>query len=226
MPRGGPPHTHGPSPGNANLAASPLESQSSGLRKVPVQPTPFDRAVVVQWSKALAVKPASLRPDRRRPYQKSGLYTLKRAVLVLGSRALPAGNTALGRELRAWRSSLIADLGGPEAVSTQQLVIVEKAVTQKLICDSLDGYVLGLGSLVNKRHRTLWPVIRERAAQVALLQSLLRDLGLERRGQQEKDLALLLAEMHRQPAPAPQEHTPRSPKEETFQGSGNSGNSP
>jgi len=30
-------------------------------------------------------------------------------------------------------------LGGPETVSTQQLVLVEKAVTQKLIVDSLDA---------------------------------------------------------------------------------------
>jgi len=45
---------------------------------------------------------------------------------------------------------------------------------------------------VNRRHRTLWPVVRERAAQVALLQSLLRDLGLERKPK-EMDVAALLA---------------------------------
>ena len=119
---------------------------------------------------------------------------------MLGSRALPPASTALGRELRAWRESLVADLGGPDVVSTQQLALVEKAVTQKLICDSLDGYVLGMVSLVNKRHRTLWPVVRERAAQVTLLQSLLRDLGLERRAKQV-DLAAQLAALHRDAAP-------------------------
>jgi hypothetical protein len=118
---------------------------------------------------------------RRRNRLRHGLYTMQKAVTLLGSRALPPASSALGRELRGWRDSLVSDLGGPDTVSTQQLAIVEKAVTQKLICDSLDGYVLGMGSLVNKRHRTLWPVVRERAAQVALLQSLLRDLGLERR---------------------------------------------
>jgi len=114
---------------------------------------------------------------------------------VLGSRALPPASTALGRELRAWRDSLVTDLGGPDVVSTQQLALVEKAVTQKLICDSLDGYVLGMGSLVNKRHRTLWPVVKERAAQVSLLQSLLRDLGLERPAH-DVDLATALAQLH------------------------------
>src|SRR5262249_3890756 len=134
------------------------------------------------------MKPPRSRPEGPRPYHKSGLYTLKRAVLVLGSRALPAGNTTLGRELRAWRDSLISDLGGPDVVSTQQRAIIEKAVTQKLIVDSIDAYVLTMESLVNKRHRTLWPVVKERAAQVALLQSLLRDLGLERRQRDVQDL--------------------------------------
>jgi len=138
--------------------------------------------------------------NARGRYQRHGLHTLKKAVAVLGSRALPPASTALGRELRAWRESLVADLGGPDVVSTQQLALVEKAVTQKLICDSLDGYVLGMVSLVNKRHRTLWPVVRERAAQVTLLQSLLRDLGLERRAKQV-DLAAQLAALHRDAAP-------------------------
>src|SRR5207247_11125618 len=54
----------------------------------------------------------------------------------------------------------------------------------------------------NKRHRTLWPVVRERAAQVTLLQSLLRDLGLERRAR-DVDLAAQLAALHRPGSPPP-----------------------
>lgn len=127
------------------------------------------------------MNPAGSRPKRRRSYRKSGIYTLRKAVQVLGSPALPTKRTALGRELRAWRDSLVADLGGPGAVSTQQVAPIEKAVTQKLVCDSLDAYVLAMGSLVDRRHRTLWPIVRERAAQVNLLQSLLRDLGLQRK---------------------------------------------
>jgi hypothetical protein len=73
-------------------------------------------------------------------------------------------------------------------------VLVEKAVVQKLIVDSLDAYVLQMASLVNKRHRTLWPVVRERAVQVALLQSLLRDLGLERKVKDVEDLDSYLRE--------------------------------
>jgi hypothetical protein len=158
--------------------------------------------------------PASSRPKRRRSYHKSGAYTLKKAVQVLGSRALPTKRTALGRELRAWRDSLVTDLGGPDAVSTQQVALVEKAVTQKLICDSLDAYVLQMGSLVDKRHRTLWPIVRERTAQVNLLRDLLRDLGLERRAKQ-LDLAAQLAALHDSPgratSPGRTERPPAAP---------------
>src|SRR6266436_5489796 len=58
--------------------------------------------------------PARSRQERRRPYLKSGVYTLKRAVQTLGSRALPTKRTALGRTLHEWRSSLVPDLGGAD----------------------------------------------------------------------------------------------------------------
>ena len=67
---------------------------------------------------------------------------------------------------------------------------------------------------MNKRHRTLWPVVRERAAQVTLLQSLLRDLGLERRTHEAFDLAAELAKLHReseQPSPAASLPSPTNP---------------
>ena len=131
--------------------------------------------------------------NRRRPYQKSGVYTLKRAVQVLGSRAMPPSRTALGRALREWRESLVADLGGTDAVTTQQLALVDMAVRSKLLVDSVDAYVLGMASPINKRSRCLYPVARERQALVSQLQSLLRDLGLERRVKSVPDLKTYLA---------------------------------
>src|SRR5207247_3020221 len=50
-------------------------------------------------------KPARTPGKARGRYVRSGLYTLKKAVTVLGSRALPTKRTALGRELREWRAS-------------------------------------------------------------------------------------------------------------------------
>ena len=40
---------------------------------------------------------------------------------------------ALGRALHQWRTSLVADLGGPDAVSTQQLALLDLAVCSELL---------------------------------------------------------------------------------------------
>ena len=54
-----------------------------------------------------------------------------------------------------------------------------------------DLLLTGTPSLVDKRHRRLWPVVRERQALVGQLQSILRDLGLDRRQQPVADLGTL-----------------------------------
>jgi len=64
------------------------------------------------------VMPRTSAQDRPRPYVRTGFYTLRKAVVTLGSRALPPKSTALGRALHEWREALILDLGGADAVST------------------------------------------------------------------------------------------------------------
>ena len=122
---------------------------------------------------------------------------------VLGSRALPSKRTALGRELAAWRQSLIDDLGGDANVSTQQLALVDVAVRTKLMLDSVDSYLLTLPALIDKRHRRLWPVVRERQAIAAQLAAVLRDLGLERHVKPAPDLTSYLATRSSSVCPAP-----------------------
>lgn len=138
---------------------------------------------------------------RPRPYHRSGLHRLKRAVVELGSRALPSRKTALGRALHEWRVSLIDDLGGPEAVSTQQLALVDLAVRSKLLVDSVDAYVLRMDCPINKKKRQLFAVVVQRQSLVGQLQSLLRDLGLERRARDPVDLGAYLRA--KTPADAP-----------------------
>jgi hypothetical protein len=138
---------------------------------------------------------------RRRPYQRSGFYAAKRAVVKYGARLLPGPETPIGRELREWRLALIGDLGGLEVLSTQQLALVDQAVVQRYLVASLDGYVLSLPALVNKRSRCLFPIVREQASQVNLLRDLLHDRGVERRTKQI-DIAAELARLHAAPPPA------------------------
>jgi hypothetical protein len=91
---------------------------------------------------------------------------------------------------------LIADLGGLEAVSTQELALVDEAVKTKLILDSVDAWLLSQPTLINKRARAVLPAVRDRNALVTTLRGLLTDLGLRRRVREAPDLGSYLAEKY------------------------------
>jgi hypothetical protein len=109
-----------------------------------------------------------------------GLTTLKRAVRIHGSRTID-GRTTLGRTLGAWRTQLIADLGGHDSLSIQETALVDLAVRTKLLLDSVDAWLLQQHSLVNVRKRALLPVVRERTQLADALARYLAMLGLKRR---------------------------------------------
>ncbi len=125
---------------------------------------------------------ASRRPRKRsRSHSKRhGLTRLKAAVRGLGGRVVDR-RTTLGKALAEWRHELIQDLGGLDAVSTQEKAVVELAVKTKLLLDSIDAWLLTQPSLVNKRARALLPVVRERQQLADALARYLALLGLERR---------------------------------------------
>ena len=101
-----------------------------------------------------------------------------------------------------------------EPRGSPQLALVDLAVRTKLLVDSVDAYVLTMPSPVNRQKRCLHPVVRERQTLVNQLQSLLRDLGIQRR-HEEGDVASILASLHTQmPTQIPREVSPsRSEKE-------------
>jgi hypothetical protein len=119
----------------------------------------------------------------KRQYSKHGLTTLKSAVKKLGARAIDR-RTRTGRALAAWGADIVADLGGRDAVSTSQAALIDLAVRTKLMLDSVDAWILAQKTLVNSRKKSLLPVVRERQSLAAHLQSLLKDLGLERKAKQ------------------------------------------
>ena len=121
-----------------------------------------------------------------------GRYLAKRALLALGSRSID-GRTNMGKALNAWRSELIESLGGNEAVSVQERVIIDAATTTKLMLDSLDAWVLSQPSLVNHRKRAVWPVVGQRQALSDALVRYMTQLGLARRAKPVATLADLLA---------------------------------
>jgi hypothetical protein len=89
---------------------------------------------------------------------------------------------------------LLTDLGGEEAISAQELALVELAARTRLYVDHLDAFLLEQESLVNKRRKALLPVVRERQALVDSLARILGQLGLERRARPVKSLHDYLAE--------------------------------
>lgn len=121
---------------------------------------------------------------QRGPSQNSrthGLNTLKRAVKELGSRTIDK-RTKYGRALYVWRGQLIDDMGGEHTVTAAQLQVIDSAIKTKLMLDSVDAYILGLGDkIINKRNRCLYPVVQQRSVLANDMLRFLSALGLERR---------------------------------------------
>lgn len=128
----------------------------------------------------------------RRAYSRHGLNALKARVKVRGLQAIDR-RTAAARALLAWRAELIADLGGEDAISTQQRTVVELAATTKLYVDSLDAWIMERGILVNARKRAALPVVKDRMQLADALVRYLTALGLQRRTKQVPDLGSYLA---------------------------------
>jgi hypothetical protein len=78
-----------------------------------------------------------------RSYQRHGLHVLERR--------LEAGDidpgSPIGVALTAWRADLIRDLGGEDAVSTQQMALVDLAARTWLLIGSVDDFVLRMPSV-------------------------------------------------------------------------------
>lgn len=123
----------------------------------------------------------------RRAYSRTGLNALKARVKVHGLQAVDR-RTAGARELLAWRTQLIADLGGQDALTAAQGALVDMAARTWLYIGSVDLWLLEQRSLVNLRRRSLLPVVRERQQLVDSLARLLTTLGLERRARKVPDL--------------------------------------
>jgi hypothetical protein len=137
----------------------------------------------------------------KRPYKRSGFY---------GGALVPAPETPVGEALRDRREALIADLGGRDQCTTAQLAMVDLVVAAWWKLDSVTGYLLTLPSLVDKRHRRVWQVVKDRAALASQLQSLLRDIGLERRAKKVLELDEYVRQNYPPPSPPPAEPPPPS----------------
>ncbi len=90
-------------------------------------------------------------------------------------RRMVAARTAM-----AWRSELLADLGGEESLTAARMALAESATRTWLCVQAIDAWLLGQTSLVNARRKGVHPVVKERLVLVESLQRTLVALGLER----------------------------------------------
>src|SRR5215813_5500715 len=108
---------------------------------------------------------------------KHGLYVARRALMDYGKRVID-GRSSTCKALIRWRRELVADLGGD--VSTQQGAVIDLCCKNKLLLDAIDAWLLTQKSLINKKHKALIPVVKERQSIADGLAKYLGMLGLER----------------------------------------------
>jgi hypothetical protein len=111
---------------------------------------------------------------------KHGLNSMKKALSLLGSRAID-GRFKVSKELAKWRRDLIEDLGGEENVSVQQQTLADLCVKNKLLLDSIDSWLLTQKTLVVAKRKALLPAVLQRGQLADSLARMLGQLGLERR---------------------------------------------
>ncbi len=149
------------------------------------------QALAVSEFAAVAGFVGGMMADRR---SRHGLTVLKARVKVRGLSAIDL-RTAAAQALVQWKQELLRDLGGAENVSAQRMTVVEMVVRTKLYIDHVDAWLMEQDSLVNRRKKSLLPVVKERQALVDSLSRLLSQLGLERREKPIKSLQEHLREV-------------------------------
>jgi phytoene/squalene synthetase len=137
----------------------------------------------------------ALKPPRKRPYHRHGLTALEGALRrVEDGQDWTEQLGPVGEALRTWRADLVAALGGEDVVSPQQRALVELATRTHLMVESVDRFVLGMPSLVNKSRRSIFAVVKERQQLADALARYMGQLGLERRAKPQPSLSEYLAQ--------------------------------
>jgi hypothetical protein len=111
--------------------------------------------------------------------KKHGAHKLKLQLENLGTAGI-SKNTALGKELARRRQALQADAGG-EDLTQLKLDLIEKYQRTELLIETIDVWLFQQPSLINKKNKTLHPVINERNRLVELSVRLAETIGIERR---------------------------------------------
>jgi hypothetical protein len=127
-----------------------------------------------------------------RPYSRHGLNAAKARVKLRGLAAIDM-RTVAAREMVAFRDELISALGGKDQVSPQRRKLVDLAGRSSLYLGHVDAWLAEQQTLINKRSRSVLPVLVQRQAIADHLARLLDKLGLDRRPKRVPSLNEYLA---------------------------------
>jgi hypothetical protein len=123
-----------------------------------------------------------------------GYHALRHGLDALARRGeLLDERTEVGRALAAWRAQLVSDLGGEDALSTAERALVDVAVRDRLLLESVDAWILAQDRVVNGTRRCLYPVVEQRMRLADSVAKRLAMLGLRRRERPIPSLAEYLA---------------------------------
>jgi hypothetical protein len=114
-----------------------------------------------------------------RPYSRHGLNAVKARVRLRGLAAIDM-RTVAAREMLTFRDELVAALGGDPELSPQRRKLIDLAARTSLYLDHLDAWLTEQKTLINRRSRSVVPVLLQRQTLAEHLARLLDKLGLDR----------------------------------------------
>ena len=128
------------------------------------------------------------------------------------------GRSRAAKGLIAWKRELTASIGGQP--SAQEAMIIELCCRNRMILDSIDSWIFAQKSLLNRKRKTVLPIVRERQAIDAALAKHLQSLGLSRREPPAPTLEEYFAAKNAAQEAADEESTPPDAQESQEPGIG------
>ena len=142
-----------------------------------------------------------------RANSRHGLNAVKARVALRGMAAIDM-RTVAAREMVAFRDELVSALGGDTQLSPQRRKLVDLAARAALYLDHLDAWLAGQHTLINRRSRSVLPVLLQRQTLADHLARLLDKLGLDRVPQKVADLSSYVEQRYGNSTTPQQERRP------------------
>jgi hypothetical protein len=112
-----------------------------------------------------------------RGYSKHNLTPTIRKIQAKGLKALDQ-RSALALAMKKLRGELTTDLGGEESLSAQQKKLIDESIKKVVLLDSIDTWLFQQPAILNKRTKSLFPIVTQRMVIADSLMRVLKELGL------------------------------------------------